>query len=172
MENMCVELLAGSCQCHQSVMNQSWMFMPAAPYRENNNQTCFHRGGEVRHQASRHPQLNLPPITPITPTTSGASKGPGKMAPMVSELNQTKARFQSANFEWQIQQSIRPITPPTHFYCCSATECIQVWRKSHHCTGCQDRAEHLTRFSSQQLLNDTNKLYYLVVLWSSDRRWP
>ena len=120
MENMCVELLAGSCQCHQSVMNQSWMFMPAAPYRENNNQTCFHRGGEVRHQASRHPQLNLPPITP---TTSGASKGPGKMAPIVSELNQTKARFQSANFEWQIQQGIRPITPPTHFYWCSATEC-------------------------------------------------
>ena len=58
---MCVELLAGSCQCHQSVMNQSWMFMPAGPYRENNNQTCFHRA------PSRHlsrPQLNLPP--PIT----------------------------------------------------------------------------------------------------------
>ena len=98
MENMCVELLAGSCQCHQSVMNQSWMFMPAAPYRENNNQTCFHRGGEVRHQASRHPQLNLPPITPITPTTSGASKGPGKMAPMVSELNQAQSQVPKCQF--------------------------------------------------------------------------
>ena len=160
---MCVELLAGSCQCHQSVMNQSWMFMPAAPYRENNNQTCFHRGGEVRHQASRHPQLNLPPITP---TTSGASKGPGKMAPMVSELNQAQSQVPKCQFRMTNTTGY-----PTH-HSLLLLLCYIVHSSLAHCTGCQDRAEHLTRFSSQQLLNDTNKLYYLVVLWSSDRRWP
>ena len=34
-ENTCVELLAGSCQCHQSVTDQSWMFIPQSPYPEN-----------------------------------------------------------------------------------------------------------------------------------------